>query len=220
MMHNITKLSIYKNHYQMKCVNKNVRRLMKLSGVFICAFFREFVVWLFLVHRGRSPPSNLDFKKIQIGGKDMENNRPKRRKDKYNPYTLSEVTGHYYASFKDGQGILQEIEISERIYKAFDSFELEDLVYLNVWDRHLEQSEVCEQTLNQRAFQKPEGIEERVLDMLEVEQLHKAIVNLPEVQRRRIVQYYFEGLTYQQIAREEHCSFQAVAKSISAAEKK
>lgn len=85
----------------------------------------------------------------------MENNRPKRRKDKYNPYTLSEVTGHYYVSFKDGQGILQEIEISERIYKAFDSFELEDLVYLNVWDRHLEQSKVCEQTLNQRAFQKP-----------------------------------------------------------------
>lgn len=72
----------------------------------------------------------------------MENNRPKRRKDKYNPYTLSENAGHYYVSFKDGQGILQEIEISECIYKAFDKFELEDLVYLNVWDRHLEQSEV------------------------------------------------------------------------------
>ena len=90
----------------------------------------------------------------------------------------------------------------------------------DVWDRHLEQSEVCEQTLNQRAFQKPEGIEESVLDMLEMEQLHRAIVNLPEVQRHRVVQYYFEGLTYQQIAREEHCSFQAVAKSISAAEKR
>ena len=90
----------------------------------------------------------------------------------------------------------------------------------DVWDRHLEQSKVCEQTLNQRAFQKPEGIEEIVLDMFETEQLHKAIVNLPEVQRRRGVQYYFEGLTYQQIAREEHCSFQAVAKSISAAEKR
>ena len=72
----------------------------------------------------------------------MENNRPKRRKDKYNPYTLSENDSHYYVSFKDGQGILQEIEISECIYKAFDKFELEDLVYLNVWDRHLEQSEV------------------------------------------------------------------------------
>ena len=39
--------------------------------------------------------------------------------------------------------------------------------------------------------------------MLEMEQLHKAIVNLPEFQRRRIVQYYFEGLTYQQIARKD-----------------
>ena len=150
----------------------------------------------------------------------MENNRPKRRKDKYNPYTLSENDGQYYVSFKDGQGVLQELEISECIYKAFDKFELEDLVYLNVWDRHLEQSEVCEQTLNRRARRKPEGMEETVLDMLEVEQLHRAIVSLPEVQRRRIVQYYFEGLTYQQIAKEEHCSFQAVAKSISAAEKR
>lgn len=133
----------------------------------------------------------------------MENKRPKRRKDKYNPYSLRETAGHYYVSFKDGQNILQEIEISEHIFQAFNDFELEDLVYLNVWDRHLEQSEVCEQTLNQRAFQKPEGIEESVLDMLEMEQLHKAIVNLPEFQRRRIVQYYFEGLTYQQIARKE-----------------
>lgn len=150
----------------------------------------------------------------------MDNNRPKRRKDKYNPYTLSENAGQYYVSFKDGQGILQEIEISECIYKAFDKFELEDLVYLNVWDRHLEQSEVCEQTLNQRAFQKLEDMEEAILDMLEAELLHKAIARLPKTQRRRIVQYYFEGLTYQQIAREEHCSFQAVAKSISAAEKR
>lgn len=46
----------------------------------------------------------------------MENNRPKRRKDKYNPYTLNENAGQYYVSFKDGQGVLQEIEISECIY--------------------------------------------------------------------------------------------------------
>ena len=35
----------------------------------------------------------------------MEGNRPKRRKDKYNPYTIFEKDGQYYISFKDGQGV-------------------------------------------------------------------------------------------------------------------
>ncbi len=78
---------------------------------FMCGQHKEQVVFVEiyqqrLFHRIRSPPSNLNFKKFQIGGKDMENNRPKRRKDKYNPYTLNENAGQYYVSFKDGQGVL------------------------------------------------------------------------------------------------------------------
>ena len=34
----------------------------------------------------------------------MDDRHPKRRKDKYNPYTLSLVDGKCYLSFKDGQG--------------------------------------------------------------------------------------------------------------------
>ena len=36
---------------------------------------------------------------------------PKRRKDKYNPYTICENDGRYYLSFKDGQGVRHEMEI-------------------------------------------------------------------------------------------------------------
>ena len=38
----------------------------------------------------RSPPSDLDHSKIQIETEDnaMDGNHPKRRKDKYNPYTI------------------------------------------------------------------------------------------------------------------------------------
>ena len=39
----------------------------------------------FACEKARSPPLRFDFKKIQIGGKDMEGKQPKRRKDKYNP---------------------------------------------------------------------------------------------------------------------------------------
>ena len=35
----------------------------------------------------------------------MDDRHPKRRKDKYNPYTLSLVDGKCYLSFKDGQDI-------------------------------------------------------------------------------------------------------------------
>ena len=167
----------------------------------------------------RSPPANLDFQqKIQIGGKDMtEGNHPKRRKDKYNPYTIYEKDGQYYISFKDGQGILHKFEISRTLYDAFDSFELDDLVYLNVVDRHIEQSEVWESTLNVRAVKKPDNIEEVVLKKIQIETLHTAIKKLPEMQRRRMQLYYFEGMTYEQIAKKEGCTKMPVKRSIEAA---
>ncbi|GFI51092.1 hypothetical protein IMSAGC020_02302 [Lachnospiraceae bacterium] len=150
----------------------------------------------------------------------MKGRHPKRRKDKYNPYTICENAGHFFISFKDGQGVLHEFEITEQIYKAFDRFELEDLVHLNIWDRHTEQSELRESTLNKRASHKLENLEDTILEKIEVECLHKAILRLSEVQRRRIVLYYFYDMTYGQIAEKENCSFQAIAKSISAAEKR
>lgn len=149
----------------------------------------------------------------------MKGQHPKRRKDKYNPYTLYEMEGHFFISFKDGQGKLCELEVSEQIYRTFDRFELDDLVYLNVWDRHIEQSEVKEGTLNKRAVHKPENLEESMLGKIEKEHLHSAILKLPEVQRRRIVLYYFYDMTYEQIAKKESCTFQAVAKSIMSAVK-
>ena len=33
----------------------------------------------------------------------MDNKRPKRRKDKYNPYTLHTEKGKYYISFTDAK---------------------------------------------------------------------------------------------------------------------
>ncbi|WP_455758281.1 sigma factor-like helix-turn-helix DNA-binding protein [Ruminococcus champanellensis] len=35
-----------------------------------------------------------------------------------------------------------------------------------------------------------------------------------------MILYYFQGLTYEQIAEMEGCTFQAVAKSVAAAEKR
>lgn len=173
----------------------------------------------YLFYGGRSPPFNLEFsRKFKIGGKQlMEGNHPKRRKDKYNPYKIYEKDGHFFVSFKDGQALCHEFEISRPLYDVFNSYELEDLVYLNVLDRHIEQSEVWENTLNIRALQKPESVEEIVLRKIQIKDLHIAIHTLPEMQKRRLLLYYFEHLTYEQIAEREGCSKVAVKYTIDKA---
>lgn len=147
----------------------------------------------------------------------MEGHRPKRRKDKYNPYTIYEKDGYYYILFKDGQAVPYKLEISKSLYDIFDSFELDNLAYLNELDRHIEQSEVWESTLNTRAFQKMDGIEEIVSEKIQIERLHRAIKNLPEIQRRRVWMYYFEDMTYEQIAKKEGCTKMPVKRSIEIA---
>lgn len=149
----------------------------------------------------------------------MDGHRPKRRKDKYNPYSITERNGFYFISFKDGQGAPHKIGITKTLYNLFDASELRDLSYLNEVDRHIEQSELTEAALNRRAFSMQKSTEESALTSIENEMLHRAIAGLPETQRRRLVLYYFGELTYEQIATMEGCTFQAVAKSVVAAEK-
>lgn len=150
----------------------------------------------------------------------MGEKRPKRRKDKYNPYTLSQNEDKHYISFRDGQGVLQELQIPKELFEVLNRFELDDLSILNEWDRHIEHFEQTEQSLNRRAFFKTESVEETVLRSIEYERLHRAITQLPETQRRRLLLYYFEGLTYEQIARMEGCTIMPVKRSIDSAIKK
>ena len=147
----------------------------------------------------------------------MNEKHPNRKKDKHNPYTLMIVEGRYYLSFKDGRGIMQNIEIDKVLYDLFNRFELEDISYLNRVSRHIEHSELTESSLNDRAFYKEESLEETVSRSMEYEQLHKAISKLPETQKRRLLLYFFGELNYEQIAGLEGCKYQAIQSSIYAA---
>lgn len=150
----------------------------------------------------------------------MDEKRPKRRKDKYNPYTLTEKEDKHFLSFWDGQGVWQEFQITRELFEAMNRFELDDLSILNEWDRHYEHSELTEGSLYDRAAILPESVEETVFRNLRYEALYKAMEQLPETQRRRLVLYYFAGLTYAQIADNEGCKYQTVQESIYAALKK
>ena len=47
----------------------------------------------------------------------MKENRPKRRKDSDNPYTISKENDHYYIEFMKGTYEVCRIEISKRLYE-------------------------------------------------------------------------------------------------------
>ena len=151
--------------------------------------------------------------------------RPKRRKNKDNPYELF-TTGlgtsqpRYYLAFMDSTGTEQCMEIDKTLFDVFDRFELDDISFMNEVDRHYEQSEQTEQSLNKRAAQPQKSVEDAVFQRAEVEMLRQAIVKLPEKQRRRLVLYYFGDFTYEQIAEMEGCKYQTVQDTIYAALKK
>ncbi|MBQ9071875.1 MAG: sigma-70 family RNA polymerase sigma factor [Bacilli bacterium] len=138
--------------------------------------------------------------------------RPKRRKHKDNPYTLEciEEKNIFRVSFKDGIGKKHKVDLDKKQFEAFNKFELEDLSELNEYDNHIEHSEVFENKLNERVVDKPLGVDEVVENKIRDEEIRKAISTLSEIQKRRIVKYFFEEKTEYEIAREENATQQSV----------
>ena len=140
--------------------------------------------------------------------------RPKRRRDEENPYEIYTTginTTHprYFLAFTDSNKVKRWMEIDKTLFDFF-----------NEVDRHYERSEMTEATLSRRAAKPQESVEEIVSQQMEMDKLHRAIAQLPEKQRRRLVLYYFGEFTYEQIADMEGCKHPAVMKSISSALKK
>ncbi len=159
-----------------------------------------------------------------MDGKHPENfdQRPKRRPNEDNPYKLYTAGiktdhPHFYLSFRDSAGVKQFMEIDKTLFDAFDRFELDDLSFMNEVDNHYEHAEQTEASLSRRAAMHQESVEETVSRHMEVEALHRAIAKLPDIQRRRLILYYFGEFTYQQIAEMEGCKHPAVMKSVKAA---
>ena len=147
----------------------------------------------------------------------MDGNHPNRKKDKLNPYTLSVENNTYYISFTDGQGVFHKQQISMELYAAFNSFELDDISLMNEAIRHLTEADAGEEPLGNRIADPSEPVEDHVYRRIMYQELHKAIAQLPEIQRRRILLYYFGGYTYEQISQMENCTKRAVKFSVDAA---
>ena len=150
--------------------------------------------------------------------------RPKRRRENDNPYELitsgiQTDSPRYYVRFTDVNGTTHCLEVSHEVFDAMDKLELKELAFMNESDRHYERSELCEATMTRRAFEPPESTYEKVEALIQKEAVHRAVDLLPEIQRRRLLLYYFENMTLEQIADKEGCTKQAVKDTLRTAEK-
>ena len=97
---------------------------------------------------------------------------------------------------------------------------MRDLSYLNEYDNHIEHSEVYEETLLKRAITKEISVEELVEHKILYDFLYTVISKLPPIQKRRVIKYYFYDQTFNEIAKEEHCTKRAVKFSVDIAKEK
>ncbi|MFR2018387.1 MAG: sigma-70 family RNA polymerase sigma factor [Eubacterium sp.] len=147
----------------------------------------------------------------------MDEKRQNAEKTKTTPIHFPNGRTSIIFPFSGRTRWLRELLINKELFELLNCFELDDLSFLNEVDRHYEHSELTEVTLYDRAFVLPESVEDAVLRNMRYEALHNAINKLPETQRRRLILYYFNGLTYSQIAEMEGCKYQTVQDSIYAA---
>lgn len=80
--------------------------------------------------------------------------------------------------FKYNKNILDKVEISQKIYKAFYKFGLEDISQTHKFRNHVEHLEVYEETLNIKMPYKPISIEV-IFKILIVEKIKYFYYNIP-----------------------------------------
>ena len=85
---------------------------------------------------------------------------------------------------------------------------------MNEFDRHIEHSEIYEESLVKRAKEKTISMEDEFIQKATFEELKRAIEMLPEPQKRRIKKYYFDDKNEYQIAEEERTTHQAIDQSL------
>jgi len=144
--------------------------------------------------------------------------------DNNNPYTLrteeTEETTRYFASFDDGQGVLHEIEVSYAVYFELAHGFVRTERNLRRWDeRYMEQSALTDKTLQKRAMRLSDNVEDTAFQNIHHALLWEAVGELPELQRRRFILYFIDGLTFEQIAERDRCTKMAVKYTVDKAKK-
>ena len=111
-------------------------------------------------------------------------------------------------------GSLTEIEVTEKVLKAYEQILIEEK--RAVW-RKKKRKERSLDTMLETGFQiaDPKSDTEKIISVQEEKRvLHKALTSLTAEERKLIKKYYFQGLTYEKIAAQSGVQKAAVCKRI------
>ena len=147
--------------------------------------------------------------------------RPKRYKEKDNPYVLESIEKEekYYISFKSNN-VSHKVKVSKEIFNVFDESEKTDNNNISSRSKHIHKFELTDEELNEKMSLRIPSIDEYLIDKELHEELKKAIQELPDIEKIRLNKYYFQNKTYEQIAKEEKVNKSSVKRSIDIALKK
>lgn len=116
--------------------------------------------------------------------------------------------------------MFHELNVPYDFFMAFRRLELDNRKLEN-WDyRHREFNEVYEETLNRRALRLPKNVDELIIEEEQTELLYKTINALPEIQKRHFLLYHEYDCNFYEIGEMEHCTPQAVRRSVILAREK
>lgn len=137
--------------------------------------------------------------------------RPKRFKDIDNPYTLESVEKEelYFIKFKDSNGE-HSVKVSKEVFNVFDESEKQENNMRVRNSRYIHKYELSEESLNNKVSNNQVSIEDKLINDLVIDKLHDAINDLSDIQKRRIIKYFFDNKTLEEIASEEKCTKMAV----------
>lgn len=123
--------------------------------------------------------------------------------------------------YKDAIGETEYTYVTKEVYEALTETFRKEAHAQEMRDlRHITKEGYTEGETEDLAFDSRESLEDMVIRQMEMETLQKAMQSLTEVQRERLHLYFFEGLTYRQIAEKKGIGEKNVRESITGAIKK
>lgn len=123
--------------------------------------------------------------------------------------------------YKDAIGETEYTYVTKEVFEALTETFRKEAHAQEMRDlRHTTKEGYTEGETEDMIFDLGESLEDMVIRQMELETLQKAMQSLTEVQRERLHLYFFEGLTYRQIAEKKGIGEKNVRESITGAIKK
>ena len=137
--------------------------------------------------------------------------RPIRRKFNDNPYILESLEKQeiYIVKFKDVKGSIHSVQVDKNVFDVFDLSEKYENSRIKEYSTKIVKSEFNIENIPSKT-----SIEKDFMKNITICDLRKNINELPEIQKRRLIRYFFKNKTFEEIAKEEGVNKSSIKRGI------